>query len=179
MPINISNTLDFIVGALTSLYLLVLLLRFWLPLLHADFRNPLAQGIFVLTSPLVIPVRRFIPSIGRFDTATVLVTIAFQCFAIFLHLLILGKNINAPLIFISALLELVRLSLDIFIFAIIIRVVLSWISPPGHHNPATTIINTLTNPILRTWQQIIPPLGGMDLSPIFAIIGLIALKILL
>ena len=84
MPTNVSTAVVYIVNALTSLYLLVLLLRFWLPLLRADFRNPLAQGIFKLTSPLVIPLRRLIPALGRLDTATVLVTVAFQCLAILL-----------------------------------------------------------------------------------------------
>ena len=73
MPANLISALVFIVNALTSLYLLVLLLRFWLPWLRADFRNPLAQGILKLTSPVIIPLRRIVPSFGRLDTATILV----------------------------------------------------------------------------------------------------------
>jgi YggT family protein len=178
MPTNVSTALIYIVNALTSLYLLVLLLRFWLPLLRADFRNPLAQGIFKLTSPLVIPLRRFIPAIGRLDTATVLVTIAFQCLAIFLVLIIVGERASASNIFLLAIVKLAMLSVNIFAYAILIRVVLSWISP-GQHNPATAIIGTLTDPVLRPLRRLIPPLGGMDLTPMFAIIGLFALNILI
>ena len=178
MPTNVTTALVFVVNALTSLYLLVLLLRFWLPLLRADFRNPLAQGIFKLTSPLVIPVRRIIPAIGRLDTATVLVTFAFQCLAILLVLFILGESSNFSTLALVALIKLVMLSVNIFAYAILIRVVLSWISP-GQYNPATAIIGTLTDPVLRPFQRLIPPLGGIDLTPMFAMISLFALNILI
>tara|TARA_B110000495_G_C23000960_1_gene590733 strand:+ start:1161 stop:1721 length:561 start_codon:yes stop_codon:yes gene_type:complete len=178
MPTNVSTALVYIINALTSLYLLVLLLRFWLPLLRADFRNPLAQGIFKLTSPLVFPLRRLIPAIGRLDTATVLVTVAFQCLAIFLVLFIVGERASASNIFVLAIVKLAMLSVNIFAYAILIRVALSWISP-GQYNPATAIIGTLTDPVLRPLQRLIPPLGGIDLTPMLAIIGLFAFNILI
>ena len=81
-----TRAIVFIIDQLTQLYLLVLLLRFWLPWVRADFRNALAQGVLKLTSPLVIPVRRIIPSIGRLDTATVLVAFAIQSAALVLML---------------------------------------------------------------------------------------------
>ena len=92
MPSNISSAIVFIVNALTSLYLLVLLLRFWMPWLQADFRNPLAQGILRFTSPVVVPVRRIVPSFGRLDTATVLVAFIIQYLTVLLLLLILGQT---------------------------------------------------------------------------------------
>jgi YggT family protein len=178
MPNNVATALVFVVNALTSLYILVLLLRFWLPLLRADFRNPLAQGIFKLTSPLVIPVRRIIPAIGRLDTATILVTVAFQCLAILLILFIQGESGDVSTIILIALIKLAMLSVNIFAYAILIRVILSWISP-GQYNPATAIISTLTDPVLRPFQRLIPPLGGIDLTPMFAMISLFALNILI
>ncbi len=178
MPNNVSTALVFVVNALTSLYILVLLLRFWLPLLRADFRNPLAQGIFKLTSPLVIPVRRIIPAVGRLDTATILVTVAFQCLAILLILFIQGESAEVATIFLVAVIKLAMLSVNIFAYAILIRVILSWISP-GQYNPATAIIGTLTDPVLRPFQRLIPPLGGIDLTPMLAMISLFALNILI
>jgi len=178
MPSNIASALVFIVNALSSLYLLVLLLRFWLPWLRADFRNPLAQGILKLTSPVIIPVRRLVPSFGRLDTATVLVAFVLQCLALLLILLILGASANFSTIAVSALVKLVLLSINLFMFAILIRIILSWIAP-GQYNPAIAIITTLTEPLLGPVRRIIPPLGGFDISPIFVIIALGALTRLL
>lgn len=178
MPSNVISALVFIVNALTSLYLLVLLLRFWLPWLHADFRNPLAQGILKLTSPVVVPLRRIVPSFGRLDTATILVAFVVQYLALLLILLIVGAGASFSTIAISAIVKLVLLSLNLFLFAIFVRIILSWLSP-GQYNPATAIITTLTEPILRPVRRIIPPMGGFDISPIFVIIGLGALTRLL
>jgi YggT family protein len=174
MPQNIASALVFIVNALTSLYLLVLLLRFWLPWLRADFRNPLAQGILKLTSPVIIPLRRIVPSFGRLDTATILVAFVVQYLGILLILLILGANAEFSVIATTAIVKLVLLSVNLFMFAIFVRIILSWISS-GQSNPATAIITTLTEPLLRPVRRIIPALGGFDISPIFVIIALGAL----
>jgi len=175
MPSNIASALVFIVNALTSLYLLVLLLRFWLPWLRADFRNPLAQGILKLTSPVIIPLRRIVPSFGRLDTATVMVAFVVQYLAILLILLIIGRSATFSVIATTAIVKLVLLSVNLFMFAIFVRIILSWISP-GQYNPATAIISTLTEPLLRPVRRLIPALGGFDISPIFVIIALGALS---
>lgn len=179
MPNNIADAIAFIVNAITSLYLLVLLLRFWLPWLRADFRNPLAQGILKLTSPLVVPLRRIVPPFGRLDTATILVAFGIQYLTVLLLLLILGGTAGiypiAP-IAVTAIVKLCVLSINLFVYAILIRIVLSWIAP-GQHNPATAIITTLTEPVLRPFRRFIPPLGGFDISPMFAMILLVALTI--
>lgn len=175
MPSNIASALVFIVNALSSLYLLVLLLRFWLPWLRADFRNPLAQGILKLTSPVIIPLRRIVPSFGRLDTATVVVAFVVQYLAILLIQLIIGASATFSAISITAIVKLLMLSTNLFMFAIFVRIILSWISP-GQYNPATAIITTLTEPLLRPVRRFIPALGGFDISPIFVIIALGALS---
>ena len=176
MPSNISSAIVFIVNALTSLYLLVLLLRFWMPWLRADFRNPLAQGILRFTSPLVVPVRRLVPSFGRLDTATVLVAFVIQYLTVLLLLLILGQSAAISAISLTAVVKLVVLSINLFVFAIFIRIILSWVGQGGY-NPATAIITTLTEPVLRPFRRIIPAMGGFDISPIFAVILLMAATI--
>ncbi len=178
MPSNISSAIVFVINALTSLYLLVLLLRFWMPWLRADFRNPLAQGILRLTSPLVIPVRRILPSFGRLDTATVLVAFVIQYLTVLLLLFILGQSANIAAIALTSLVKLVVLSINLFVYAIFIRIILSWIAQGGY-NPATAIITTLTEPVLRPFRRVIPPMGGFDISPIFAIILLLAATIVI
>ena len=177
MPSNVSSAIVFVINALTSLYLLVLLLRFWLPWLQADFRNPLAQGILRLTSPLVIPVRRIVPPFGRLDTATVLVAFIIQYVAVLLMLLILGQQPGIVPLALTAIVKLVVLSINLFVYAIFIRIILSWIAQ-GAYNPATAIITTLTEPVLRPFRRVIPPMGGFDISPIFAIILLFAATII-
>jgi len=176
MPSNISSAIVFIVNAVTSLYLLVLLLRFWMPWLRADFRNPLAQGILRITSPIVIPVRRIVPSFGRLDTATVLVAFVIQYLTVLLLLLILGQTAGIAAITVTSIVKLVVLSINLFVYAIFIRIILSWISQGGY-NPATAIITTLTEPLLRPFRRILPPMGGFDISPIFAVILLLAATI--
>ncbi len=176
MPKNIADAIVFIVQAIANLYLLVLLLRLWLPVLRADFRNQLAQAILKITSPLVIPMRRIMPSLGRVDTATILVAFVIQYLTILLILLVYGQSSSFAPIAITAVVNLVFLSLRLFAFAIVIRVILSWISPAGH-NPATAIISTLTEPVLGPFRRWIPPIGGLDISPIFAMILLFALSI--
>ena len=177
MPANVTNAIVFIIDTLAQLYLFLLLLRLWLPWLGADFRNPIAQAILKLTSPVVVPIRRIVPPIGKLDTATVLVAFIIQYITIVILLMIMGLSASFVPIAVTALVNLVLLTLRLFTFAIIVRVVLSWIAPTGY-NPALAIITTLTEPILRPFRRVIPPLGGLDLSPLFVIIALMALTII-
>ncbi len=178
MPSSFIQAIVFIINTLTQLYLFVLLLRLLLPYLGADFRNPIAQAILKVTSPLVIPLRRIIPPIGRIDTATIVVAFAIQYLLIVVLLMILNSGATIAAIAVTSVVNLVLLTVRLFIFAIFIRVILSWIAPQGH-NPALSIIYTLTDRVLRPFQRIIPPMGGLDLSPLFAIIVLMALTIVI
>ncbi len=171
-----TSALIFIIQAFAHLYLLVLLLRFWLPWFGADFRNPIAQGILRLTSPAVNPVRRFLPSIGRVDTATVVITIAIQYLTILVVATLRGSVPSAGAIAAISLFELASMTLRLFMYAIFIRIILSWFAPQTH-NPATALLATITDPLLRPFRRFIPPLGGFDISPIFAIILLGALSV--
>ena len=170
--------LIFIVTTISQLYLFVMLLRFWLPWLRADFRNPISQGILRLTSPFVIPVRRIIPPIGRLDTATILVAFALQYLTILIVLAIAGAMVGIVPIAITAALDLVILTCRLFTFAIFIHIILSWVAP-GTYNPATAFISMLVQPILQPFRRYIPSLGGLDISPIFAIILLQAISIVI
>ena len=170
--------LVFIINTIAQLYLLVMLLRFWLPWLRADFRNPIAQGILRLTSPLVIPVRRVVPPLGRLDTATVIVAFALQYLTVLVILTISGQTAGIAPIALTSLIDLVLLSLRLFTFAIFIHIILSWIAP-GTYNPATAFIAMLVEPVLRPFRNLIRPIGGLDISPIFAIILLQATSIFL
>jgi len=168
----------YIVDTLASLFTLILLLRFWLPWFGADFRNPMAQGILQITSPLVNPLRRIVPAIGRIDTATILLAFVVQVVTVIIMLLLMDAPLSARFVVVGSIFKLIKLSLTMFTFAIIIRIVLSWIAP-NTYNPATVLIANMTDPILRPFRRYIPSIGGLDVSPIFAIIALSALSILI
>ncbi len=170
--------LIFIIKTIAQLYLLVLLLRFWLPLLRADFRNPLAQGILRITSPLVVPLRRLLPSIGRIDTATIVVAFAIQYLTFLVVLAMAGHVVATIPVLITTLIELGILTLNMFFFVILIKIILSWVAP-NTHNYATALLGTMAEPILRPFRRVIPPMGAFDVSPIFAIIMLQAAVIFL
>lgn len=172
------SALIYIISALSMLVSFVFLLRFWLPVVGADFRNPIAQGILRMTSPVVNPLRRVVPSIGRIDTATILVLFVIQAGTMLLTMTLMGAQFSAKYIVVSAIMGIVQQSIQIFTFAIIIRIILSWIAPQTY-SPVTALLSSLTDPILRPIQRVIPPLGGFDISPIFAIIGLTAFGMLL
>lgn len=164
-----TQALYFILKTLTQLYLLLLLLRFWLPLFRADFRNPVAQGVLRLTSPLIIPLRRFIGPVGRVDTSTVLVAFTIEYLLILLLLTLGGASAGIVPIAVTALMELAILSLNMFFFVILINIIISWVAP-HNYNPVTAMLATLSEPILRPFRRVVPPLGGLDISPIFAIV---------
>lgn len=173
-----TQALYFILKTLTQLYLLLLILRFWLPLLRADFRNPVAQGLLRLTSPLVVPFRRFIPPIGRIDTSTVLVAFIIEYLLILVLLLLTGTSAGFLPIAITALMELAILSLNMFFFVVLIKIILSWVAP-ANYNPMTAMLTTLSEPVLRPFRRLVPAIGGLDISPIFAIVLLQAGVIIL
>lgn len=173
-----TQALYFIVSALAQLILLVFLLRFWLPLLRVDFRNPLAQGLLRITSPLIVPVRRLLPPLGRVDTATVLVLLVLQTLTILLLLLLSGRMFQPLSIAVVAVIELATHSLNLFFFVVLISVILSWVAPQSY-NPVVGMLNGMAEPVLRPFRRIVPTLGGLDISPVFAIILLRAGVILL
>ena len=174
-----TTAIVFIINSLAQLYLLVLLLRLLLPWMGINFNNPISQAILRLTSPLVIPVRRILPPVGKIDTATVVVAYGIQYLTILVIVLILRMPPKILPIAITAAVNLVILTLRLFVFAIIIRIVLSWLGSRDSYNPAIATLHAITEPVLRPFRRFIPPIGGLDISPIFAIILLSAAAILI
>ena len=172
------RALQYIIDALTSMYLLLLMLRLVFPYMRVNFRSPLAQAIMRLTSPPVVPLRRILPPVGRVDTATLLVALVIQAAAVTLIVLLHGVTPIPLAVALTTIIKLVVLFIHLFAFAVIIRVVLSWVAP-HQHNPATEIVNSISDPVLAPFRRLIPSIGGMDISPVFVIVGLMALGILI
>jgi YggT family protein len=174
MPGNLSSALIYIISAITTIVVFVFMLRFLLPLLRADFRNPIAQGLLRITAPVVVPIRRIVPSIGSIDTATILVAFAVQFLFGWLIQVLFAESPRLDVLAFMSVIELAVITIRIFIFAIFISIILSWIAP-GQYSPISGLTATISEPVLRPFRRFIPSLGGFDISPIFAIILLTAL----
>ena len=173
----LTNPLEFLITTLFSLYILAVMLRFILGAVRADFYNPVSQFLVRITNPLLVPMRRFIPSIRQYDTSAVLLMLVLQLISLAIVIMLRGASVSFPAMLLAAIGELVILTFNVFIFAIVIQVVISWINP-GSYNPVNTLLHSITAPVLGPIQRLIPPVSGMDLSPLAALIGLQVLKML-
>jgi len=185
-----TSPLTLILTTLFDLYVLIVLLRFMLQLMRADPHNSVSQFIIKSTTPPLRYLRRFIPSVfGQDASALVLCLIVTYAKFILLRLLdIEVVHINNTIAYIGgvgylglliySIADLVSLFLSIFLIAILIQVILSWVNP-GIYNPVIGLVNTLATPALRPIQKLIPPVGGIDLSPLFAILMIMVAKMLI
>ena len=173
----LTNPLEFLITTLFSLYILAVMLRFILGAVRADFYNPVSQFLVRITNPLLVPMRRFIPSIRQYDTSALLLMLVLQLISLAIVIMLRGASVSFPAMLLAAIGELVILTFNVFIFAIVIQVVISWINP-GSYNPVNTLLHSITAPVLGPIQRLIPPVSGMDLSPLVALIGLQVLKML-
>lgn len=172
---NTSNPLIFLIDILFDIYIALMLLRFLLQYVGADFYNPISQFIVKATQKPVAVARHLIPGYRGIDIASLALVVVL----IFLKLTLLYAlgSIQPSIgsIVIQGFYDLIQLIFDIFIFAIFIQAILSWINPDPY-NPVSGILASLTAPILTPVRKHLPLMGGLDLSPIVAIIGLMFLK---
>jgi len=183
----LSSALAFVLTTLFQLYITVVLLRFLLQWARADFYNPLSQFIVKVTAPLVRPLRRVIPGWGGMDSASLLIAYLLTVLQVFLvgtHIspydipgAIDGQTLPLLTLALVSLVDLVTLVIGIFIIAIIIQAVISWVSP-GTYNPALSLLYSLSEPLLRPARQLLPPISGIDLSPLLVLIALQVVKML-
>jgi len=168
---GLTSALIYIIQTLGGLYLLVVLLRFILQLVQADFYNPLSQFILRATQPLAGSLRRVIPALGRFDAASLLLALLVQLLLMSASLLLAGFNPLGffGLLLVWSLLAVVSLFLKVFFFALIISVIVSWVTPSSR-NPAVHLVGQICWPLLVPFRRLLPNLGGLDISPIFAFI---------
>jgi YggT family protein len=168
----------YVLQTLGSLYLMIVLLRFILQLVRADFYNPLSQFIVRATQPLLKPLRRIIPSIGGLDIASLILALLVQLVLMALTLLLAyGTTGNPVALLIWSVIGISALFINIFFYALIISVILSWVAQ-GSDNPGALLVNQLCEPLLMPFRRLMPNLGGLDLSPIFAFITIKLLDML-
>ncbi len=171
------NATVFLVDTLFSLYLMVVILRLWLQMVQADFYNPLSQFIVKATHPIVGPLRRVIPSIGRFDTATFVLAVVVCALKIVTLALMFNGNLNPLGVLILSVVGVVKETLSLLFWVLLLRAILSWVSQG--RSPIDYVLYQLTEPFLAPIRKVLPPLGGLDLSVLVAIIALQFLQLLL
>ena len=167
----------FLIDTLVSLYVFALLLRFLLQWVEADFYNPISQFLVKLTHPPLRWLRRLIPSVGRIDTASLVLMLALQGIGGYVIFLLQGIAIQPAALVVWSINQIVELTFNIFIFAIVIRALLSWFGSLGH-NPVNSLLYGLTEPVLIFCRRLLPSLSGVDLSPLIALIGLQVAKMI-
>jgi YggT family protein len=173
------DAIYFLVDSVLTFAVYAFLLRVLLQLVRADFRNPLAQAILALTNWLVLPLRRVLPPVRRFDTASLVALLAVQLVTTqILFRLRTGTLFPFLPLVEGAARALANSTLLLFTVLIFVYALLSFVAP-GVRSPATALLAGLCEPVLRPLRQVLPVVGGIDFSPLVAIVGLTALRILL
>ena len=166
-----SNAGVFLINAVFGMYIFAVLLRLLLQLVRADFYNPLCEAIITVTNPPLRPMRRYIPSLKGLDTASVVLLLTLQMINTWLIASLLGTAPAFVGLFVTAIGELLSKLVWTFIGAVIIQVIMSWVAA-GVYNPVVEIIYSLTDPLMRPARRAVPPIGGLDFSPLVVIIAL-------
>jgi YggT family protein len=170
-----ASILHLIVYSLMSLFLVIVILRFLLQLVRADFYNPVSQAIVKITMPLLKPLRKIIPSVLGIDTASVVLIILVQLLTTIILCLIMGAMeliLNPLPLILWGVIGALTIVSSIFFWCMIISIIGSFVAPFSHH-PLLTLANQIINPLAAPIRKLIPPLGGvLDISPIIILLGL-------
>jgi len=173
------NAIVYIVETLMSLALFVVLARLLLQLTRADFRNPICQAIVQLTNPLIVPLRRVLPPIGKVDTASVVAVLLVAAVEVAVLAALRGAGLPDWLGWLDAIaLEIAHTLLWTYCYAILVYWLLSFIAPGGY-SPLQAVLTSLCEPVLRPFRRFIPAVAGLDLSPLWATIAIQAILILI
>jgi YggT family protein len=159
-----------------GIVIVMVMLRMILQMARADVYNPISQALVKITNPPLIPLRRIIPGLWGIDLASVVLMVALKIIEFSLIVFLVGKEASLVGLFIIATLDLAKLAIYIFLGAIFISIIISWISPQSmYQNPAAGLARNVSEPILRPARRILPPMAGFDFSPILVIFLLMTL----
>ena len=158
----------FIIDSVFSLYILAVMLRFLLQWSRAEFYNPISQFLVKITHPVLKILRRYIPPVGKIDTSSIVLALSLQMVADFSVLYLKGFSIGIGALALLSFGNLISMMINVFIYAVFARAILSWLNP-GSFNAASSVLHSLTEPLLDTCRKFIPDFGGIDLSPLAAL----------
>lgn len=168
----------FLIQTLFGFYILAVMLRFLLQCVRADFYNPLVQFLVRITNPPLLPLRRIIPGYRGLDLASIILAFVLQGVEVLLVTLLLGRPAGVGGLLLLTVAELLKLLINIYLWGVVIQAVLSWFNPDPHH-PAARVLAQLTAPVLRPARRVLPPISGVDLSPMLVVVALIFISLLL
>jgi YggT family protein len=173
------RALHYIIDTLVTLYQAVLLLRLLMQLTRADFRNPIARAIVQITDPLILPLRRILPPMGKIDSASIAAVLLISILKIWVLSLLVGFGVFSPQILLRGVaLDLIRLVLKTYLFSIILNAILSFVAP-GNYSPAQSLLASICNPVLNPVRRYIPAVAGFDLSSLWVLIAIQALLLVI
>lgn len=170
---NTQGAFTFLLSTAVDLYVFVLLTRFVLQLVRADFYNPISQFIVKATNPVLTPLRKLVPARGNLDLAAIIAVLILVIAKTYLLLLLSGAGSLPPAaaMVLYSLRSLAGLLLNYLFFAVLVRVILSWVAPDPY-NPFTALMIQITEPVMAPVRRILPPMGGLDLSPLIVLLGI-------
>ena len=175
---NPSGALIYLISTITDLYVTAILLRLLLQWVKADFYNPLSQFLVKVTNPVLVPARRVIPSIGKLDTASVVIMFLLELLQLSIISQIGQSDFGLSFLLVFAVKKLIFSLLMTYFVLIIARVIISWVANQSRH-PLIPLVYQLTDPVLNPISKLLPPIGGVDLSSLVALIALRFLLLLL
>ncbi|MGH8579441.1 MAG: YggT family protein [Gammaproteobacteria bacterium] len=167
----LGNAGTFLISTVFGLYILLVLLRFLFQMVRADFYNPISQAVVKLTNPALRPLRRVIKGVAGIDVASVVLLLVLKVAELTLVAALQGVGMGFIGLFVLAVAALLQMTLHVFLFAVLIQVILSWVAPHSY-NPASSLLLSLTEPLLRPARRLIPAIGGLDFSPVVVLVVL-------
>ena len=175
---HLANAGALIVQALFGLVIGLFFFRLLMQGLRVDFRNPLSQFVYKLTNPVLIPIQKALPVVRGWNLAALLITFLLTLIETWLLYRLAGLGLPVPALLVIALAMLIQFAATALLWMIIVRAVLSFVSPDPY-NPVVQMLYRLSDPILKPFQKLIPPIGGLDLSPIFVVLALQLVRMLI
>ena len=177
---NPAGTLVFILGYLFDIYIMIVLARFLLQIVRADFYNPISQFIVKATTPILKPLRRVIPGFGGVDVASIVLMLALVLLKVIVIILIYRGTLAgySPLVLgMDVIKSAANTLLNFYMFSIFISILMSWIAQ-GSYNPLVALLHQITEPVMAPARKILPPMGGLDLSPMIILVLISTIKVL-
>ncbi|MEH6823330.1 MAG: YggT family protein [Motiliproteus sp.] len=173
-----AETLTLIIRTLGECFALIVVLRFLLQLAHADYYNPISQAVAKITKAPLAPFQKMIPQIGGHDFSALMLAFVVKLATLVLLLIVNGRGVAPIAVVLITLVSLLSMILDIYFYAVIASVVISWVAPTSSH-PAPQLISQLTEPLFKLARRVVPAIGGLDLSPIliFLVIQVVQLQL--
>lgn len=173
-----TQIINLVLGTIISMYMAILWVRFLLQLVQADFYNPISQFVVRASAPVLNPLRQIMPKSRYWDFAALLAIFLLQLLSMTLMALVNGQGTLPPLLLVlSAVFQLMYMMTEFYFWLLIVSVVMSWISPG--YSPFGALVHQLAEPLLAPFRRLLPPMGGLDLSPIVAFLAIQVVQILL